>query len=150
MTNKGLHEFTKIEKRAEAIISQFMLTKYRIDFGGPPLKFDKTTLLKGLVKTNSSNFEGRGGNFFVGSGFDGAAFSVPLVFAVPLFVLVLLKWFLPEVTLACLVQGVLRETFTITVFGNAGREGSRRLQMAMAVFHLCLHTSTTIFVLASS
>ena len=103
MTNKGLHEFTKIEKRAEAIISQFMLTKYRIDFGGPPLKFDKTTLLKGLVKTNSSDFEGRGGNFSSVPVSMGLPFPVLLVFAVPLFVLVLLKWFLPEVTLASLV-----------------------------------------------
>ena len=85
----------------------------------------------------------------VNSGFYAAPFSVPLVLAVPLVVLVLLKWFLPEVTLDDLVQGVLGEAFTITVFGKTGREGSRRLQMAMAVFHLCLHTITTIFVLAT-
>ena len=85
----------------------------------------------------------------VNSGFYAAPFSVPLVLAVPLVVLVLLKWFLPEVTLGDLMQGVLGEAFTITVFGKAGREGSRRLQMAMAVFHLCLHTITTIFVLAT-
>ena len=86
----------------------------------------------------------------VNSGFYAAAFSVPLVLSVPLFVLLLFKWFLPEVSFDNLVQGVLGETFTITLFGNlAGREGSRRLQLAMAVFHLCLHTITTIFVLAT-
>ena len=88
---------------------------------------------------------GYGGN----SGFYAAPFSVPLVLVVPLVVLVVFKWFLPEVTLGDLVQGVLGEAFTITVFGKAGREGSRRLQMAMAVFHLCLHTITTIFVLVT-
>jgi len=30
-------------------------------------------------------------------------------------------------------------SLTITLFGKAGRERSRRLQLAMAVFHLCLH-----------
>ena len=85
----------------------------------------------------------------VNSGFYAAAFTVPLVLTVPLVVLILFKWFLPEVTLGDLVQGVLGEAFTITLFGKAGREGSRRLQMAMALFHLCLHTSTTIFVLAT-
>ena len=86
----------------------------------------------------------------VNSGFYAAAFSVPLVLAVPLFVLLLFKWFLPEVTLGNLVEGALGEAFTITVFGSlTGREGSRMLQLAMAVFHLILHTVTTIFVLAT-
>ena len=82
-------------------------------------------------------------------GFYGAAFSVPLVIAVPLLVLLLLKWFLPDVTLGDLVLGVLGETFTISLFGKAGREVSRKLQMALAVFHLSLHTITTVFVLAT-
>ena len=85
----------------------------------------------------------------VNSGFYGALFSAPLVLAVPLVTLTLLKWFLPEVTLDNLVLGVLGETFTITVFGNAGREGSRRLQLSMAVFHLVLHSVTTIVVMAT-
>ena len=86
----------------------------------------------------------------VNSGFYAAAFSVPLVLAVPLLALVLFKWFLPDVTLGNLVEGVLAEAFTISLFGTrAGREGSRRLQLAMAVFHLVLHTLTTIFVLAT-
>ena len=85
----------------------------------------------------------------VNSGFYAAAFSVPLVLTVPLLVLVLLKWFLPEVTLGNLVQGVLGEALTITLTGAAGREGSKNLQLAMAVFHLVLHSLTTIFVLAT-
>ena len=85
----------------------------------------------------------------VNSGFYAAAFSVPLVLTVPLIALMLFKWFLPEVTLGNLVEGVMGEAFTITLFGGAGREKSRRLQMAMAVFHLCLHTITTIFILAT-
>jgi len=40
-------------------------------------------------------------------------------------------------------------SLTITLFGKAGRERSRRLQLAMAVFHLCIHTITTIFVMAT-
>ena len=85
----------------------------------------------------------------VNSGFYAAAFSVPLVLTVPLVVLMLFKWFLPEVTLGNLMQGVLGEALTITLFGKAGREGSRRIQLAMAVFHLVLHTVTTIIVLAT-
>ena len=85
----------------------------------------------------------------VNSGFYAAAFSVPLVLTVPFVVLMLFKWFLPEVTLGNLMLGVLGEALTITVFGKSRREGSRRLQLAMAVFHLILHTVTTIFVLAT-
>ena len=86
--------------------------------------------------------------FGVNSGFYAAAFSVPLVLATPLIVLMLFKWFLSGVTLADLTQGVLGETFSITIFGKAGREGSRILQLATTIFHLVLHTTTTIFVLA--
>ena len=112
--------------------------------------FILTTVFRAGCLCSSTMAAGVGSyGFGVNSGFYAAAFSVPLVLAVPLMVLVLFKWFLPEVTLDNLVQGVLGEAFTITLFGKAGREGSRMLQLAMAVFHLVLHTVTTIFVLAT-
>ena len=112
--------------------------------------FILTTVFRAGCLCSSTMAAGVGSyGFGVNSGFYAAAFSVPLVLAVPLIVLVLFKWFLPEVTLDNLVQGVLGEAFTITLFGKAGREGSRMLQLAMAAFHLILHTITTIFVLAT-
>ena len=102
-----------------------------------------------LCSTTTAAGVGSYGYGAVNTGFYGAAFSVPLVLAVPIVVLVLLKWFLSEVTLGNLVQGVLGEAFTITTFGKAGRKVSRRLQKAMAIFLLCLHTITATFVLAT-
>ena len=109
-----------------------------------------------LCSTTMAAGVGSYGYAAVNTGFYGAAFSVPLVLAVPLVVLVfvkiypsLLKRFLSEVTLAHLVQGVLGEAFTITTFGKAGRKVSRRLQKAMAIFHLCLHTITATIVLTT-
>ena len=74
--------------------------------------------------------------FGVNAGFYGASFSFPLIIAVPMAILVLLKWFLAEVTLVDLVHGVLGETLTITVWNSSGRGGSARLQLAMAVYFL--------------
>ena len=89
--------------------------------------------------------------FGVNSGFYAAAFSIPLVLATPISCLVLLRLLrlLSGISLADLVQGGLGETFSTTIFGKAGREGSRRLQLALFVFHLVLHTSTAIFVFAT-
>ena len=72
----------------------------------------------------------------VNAGFYGAAFSFPLIIVVPMAILVLLKWFLAGITLVDLIHGVLGETFTITVWNSSGREGSARLQLAMAVYFL--------------
>ena len=83
--------------------------------------------------------------FLAGVGSDGygvnafasqAEFAVPLVFVVPLVVLLLCKCFLPTLTVGEVVQGVISEAFTITVWGKNGREGSRGVQLAMAVYHL--------------
>ena len=95
--------------------------------------------------------------FLAGVGNDGFGvyayvaqieFATPLIFAVPLLVLLLLKRLLPMVTIGQLVQGVVGETFTITVWGQSGKEG-RRLQLAMAVYHLVLHTIAAIAVLTT-
>ena len=72
----------------------------------------------------------------VNAGFYGASFSIPLIISVPIAILVLLKCFLTEMTLADLVHGVLGETFTITVWNSSGRETSASLQLAMAVYFL--------------
>ena len=70
--------------------------------------------------------------FLVGVGNDGFGvyayvaqieFATPLLLAVPLLVLLLLKRLLPMVTIGQLVQGVVGETFTITVWGQSGKEG---------------------------
>ena len=74
----------------------------------------------------------------VNAGFYGAAFSIPLIIAVPMATLVLLKWFLCGMALVDLIHGVLGETFTITVWNSSWREGtgSARLQLAMSVYFL--------------
>ena len=76
--------------------------------------------------------------FGVNAGFYGASFAFPLIIAVPMAILVLLKRFLTEVTLVDLVHGVLGETFTITVWNSSWREGtgSASLQLAMSVYFL--------------
>ena len=66
---------------------------------------------------------------FVNSFRPGVTLAVPLVFAVPLCVLLLCNSFLPLVTMGEVIQGAIGEAFTITVWGNSGREGSKRLQL---------------------
>ena len=89
--------------------------------------------------------------FLAGVGSDGygvnafasqAEFAVPLVFVVPLIVLLLCKCFLPTLSVGEVVQGVISEAFTITVWGKNGREGSRGVQLAMAVYHLASGSSS--------
>ena len=136
------------EENKMANISLFQQLKLIAKFS--PVFFLTTFFRVGcLCSTTMAGGVGSYGYGALNSGFYGAAFSVPLVIAVPLLVLLLLKWFLPDMTFGDLVLGVLGETFTITLFGKAGREVSRKLQMAMAVFHLCLHTITTVFVLVT-
>ena len=114
------------------------------------LVFIMTTFFRAGCLCSTTIAAGVGSDGYgVNSGFYAASFSVPLVLLVPLVILIFLKWFLPDVTSGNLMQGVLGETFTITLFGNAGREGSRQLQLALAVFHLVLHTATTVAVLAT-
>jgi len=96
--------------------------------------------------------------FLAGVGSDGygvnafasqAEFAVPLVFVVPLVVLLLCKCFLPTLTVGEVVQGVISEAFTITVWGKNGREGSRGVQLAMAVYYLVLHTVAAFATLST-
>ena len=89
--------------------------------------------------------DGYGVNAFA----SGISFAAPLVFAVPLIVLLLCKYFLPMVTVGELIEGVIGEAFTITVWGKSGREGSRGLQLGMAVYHLVLHTVAAIAVFST-
>ena len=98
-----------------------------------------TTLLAGV------GIDGYGVNAFVSE----AQFAALLIFAVPLASLLLCKYFLPWVTVGELVQGVVSEAFTITVWGDIGREKSRSLQLCMAVYHLVLHTVAAIATLST-
>ena len=101
--------------------------------------FTSTTFAAGLAS------DGYGVNAFV----SGISFAAPLVFVVPLIVLLLCKYFLPMVTVGELIEGVIGEAFTITVWGKSGREGSRGLQLGMAVYHLVLHTVAAIAVFST-
>ena len=67
-----------------------------------------------------------------------ASMLPPFVFlssfnTVPVVVFVLLKW--PEETLGDLVQGVLGEAVTITVFGKAGREALKKMRRDIPIFN---------------
>ena len=79
----------------------------------------------------------------------GVSFAAPLIFTVPLIVLLLCKCFLPLVTVGELIEGVVGEAFTITVWGESGKEGSRGLQLGMAVYHLVLHSVAAIAVFST-
>ena len=98
-----------------------------------------TTIAAGLSS------DGYGINAFA----SGISFATPLIFAVPLIVLLLCKYFLPMVTVGELIEGVIGEAFTITVWGESGKEGSRGLQLGMAVYHLVLHSVAAIAVFST-
>ena len=82
-----------------------------------------------LASTTIAAGVGSDGLGSVNSFRSGVIFAVPLVFAVPLGVLLLCKYFLTMVTMGEVIQGAIGEAFTITVWGKSGREGSKRLQL---------------------
>ena len=61
---------------------------------------------------------------------SGVSFAMPLVFVVPLVILLLCKYSLQMVSVGEVIEGALGEGLTITVWGRSGREGSRRLQLS--------------------